>query len=93
MSDEDLRVDMRPDSVRNKIKIENLENIIRRHKLGVKGEYYFSNKQVAIERLEEVLRGLGKEIVGYFQGDFRENEIEAIDLMCNNINKLLEKLK
>ena len=65
---------------------DHIKHIINVNRTGVSN--LFTNYGV----IKEVLRELGKEIVEYFQGDFRENEIEAIDNMCNNINKLLAKL-
>ena len=42
--------------IQMKQELSELKEIINRHKLGVKGEFYFFNKQIAIERIEDVLQ-------------------------------------
>ena len=46
-------------------RLEALETIIHRHKLGIKGEHYFPNKQIAIEKNEKEIAELKESVVAW----------------------------
>ena len=73
-----------------KDKLNELEKIvIERHKLGVKGEYYFSNKQIAIEKNEGEIAELRNQIQNNSVADLNHyNELKE-----DNKNRSVETTK